>query len=237
MSKRSQTGTSSEPPAKKVKLDTSSQDSPSWSKISTPSKEDITNFTKRSEVVNKRTATKTQYLLKLAPHEPNKELEAPEVWRKISIQTSLALNDVYPHRFVMPNGLEVGKVEKNVRLNERTLKVSQLLPTTQYWVYYDYGNMFRWKLSVELIKPQDSLPAPRLCAGKGVAPEESIRTLDEFREYLATTENEFEINDVNSIFLGTQKIQMLSGFRNSMKTKEDERNFQLAQMCTFPGSI
>lgn len=42
--------------------------------------------------------------------------------------------------FVMPNGLEIGKVAKNRRMNERAIKISQLLPTTQYWVYYDYGN-------------------------------------------------------------------------------------------------
>eukprot|EP01126_Amoeba_proteus_P056675 TRINITY_DN714_c0_g1_i1.p1 TRINITY_DN714_c0_g1~~TRINITY_DN714_c0_g1_i1.p1 ORF type:complete len:138 (-),score=13.86 TRINITY_DN714_c0_g1_i1:406-819(-) len=83
-------------------------------------------------------------------------------------------------QFVMPNGTEIGKVETHKTMNERILKISQVLPTEMYWMFYDYGNMFRWKLTIEVIKPQDSLPAPRLCAGVGLSPLENHTSLEDY---------------------------------------------------------
>lgn len=121
-------------------------------------------------MINKRTATKTQYLLKLEPYQPkpkpNEKTIDVDLWRKICIRgmqtvfdlhiailTSLELEDNQAHQvlvcfnsiyfqFVLPNGQEIGKVAKNRRMNERVIKISQLFPTDQYWVYYDVGTMF-----------------------------------------------------------------------------------------------
>eukprot|EP01126_Amoeba_proteus_P056679 TRINITY_DN714_c0_g1_i9.p1 TRINITY_DN714_c0_g1~~TRINITY_DN714_c0_g1_i9.p1 ORF type:complete len:139 (-),score=22.48 TRINITY_DN714_c0_g1_i9:205-621(-) len=136
----------------------------------------------------------------------------------------------------MPNGTEIGKVETHKTMNERILKISQVLPTEMYWMFYDYGNMFRWKLTIEVIKPQDSLPAPRLCAGVGLSPLENHTSLEDYVGWLSMQgEQTFDLNKINSIFLGERTIQKLNGFRRGLESDEAERSFELAQMTTLPG--
>jgi len=97
--------------------------------------------------------------------------------------------------------------------------------------------MFDWKITVEQIGKQDSLPSPRLCAGIGNPPLESITTLEEYDEYLSKKIlPNFDIDNINKKFLGTKNIKLYSGMKKRMTEEELER-FTLMQMCTFPEEL
>jgi len=220
---------------------------PNWINPEKPSAQQEATFNQKVEYFNKRKILKSQHLLKVTPHPP---LSEDNLWRKpclrgnatlfnvhTAIQMSFGWTDSMPHRFLTINGLEIGKIIKGVRLNERKITISQILPTTSHSMTYQYGNMFDLKITVEQIGQQDSLPSPRLCAGVGPAPPETITTIEEYEEWLNEKKRPpFDIDAINTQFLGGKTIKLLSGMRKSMD-EEENRKFQLSQMCMFPTGI
>jgi len=97
--------------------------------------------------------------------------------------------------------------------------------------------MFKMKITVEQIGQQDSLPSPRLCAGMGPAPPETITTNEEYEKWLKEKKRPpFSIDAVNTQYLGGKTIKLLSGMRKNMD-EEENRRFQLSQMCMFPTGL
>jgi len=245
-----------EPPSKKARNLTTTtkhdpkpikQTLPNWSEPKKPTPQEEAAFDKKVELFNNRKVLKSQHLLKVAPDPP---LSEDKLWRKpcfrgnttlfnvhAAIQTCFGWSDSMPHRFLTQNGLEIGKVTKGVSLNERKITISQILPTTAHSVTYQYGNMFNLKITVDQIGQQDSLPSPRLCAGMGPSPPETITTIEEYEVWLREKKRpQFNIDAVNTQFLGGKTIKLLSGMRKKMD-EEENRRFQLSQMCMFPTGI
>jgi len=123
---------------------------------------------------------------------------------------------------------------KNLRGNERQITVSQVAPKKQFFFTYQYGNMFDFKVSVEMIGKLDSLPSPRLCGGLGGPPTEDIQTVTQYEELVRTKKlAPFDMDAVNKIFLGTKSIKKNSGLRKK-KSEEDAEKFMLMQMAMVP---
>jgi len=244
-----------EPPSKKARSSTTAtndsktkkQTPPKWSEPKKLTSQQEVDFETKVELFNKRKIMKSQHLLKVAPDPP---LPEDKLWRKpcfrgnatlfnlhTAIQTCFGWTESMPHRFLTQNGVEIGKVIKGVSLNERKITISQILPTASHSITYQYGNMFNLNITVEQIGQQDSLPSPRLCAGTGPAPPETITTIEEYEKWLKEKNRpQFNIDAVNTQFLGGKTIKLLSGMRKNMD-EEENRRFQLSQMCMFPTGI